>query len=466
MVRMSETEALMWSVEKDPALRSDFCNLTIVDGPIDLERLRHALWRAIAAVPRLGQRVVEPPLKVTTPEWVAVEHLDLDDHLHVVELPAPGDERTLLDFCAAYAETPFDRAVPLWHFVVITGLAGGRNAMLQKVHHTITDGIGGLKLSLEIVDFDADGSLRPAPVAGPTDLAPVAPPADLSRLDATRQALGDAAARTVKNTGAALASAGRAITDPRGAPGRVSDALSTAASLRRQLLVTEHARSDLIDDRSLLRHFELRRYPMEPLRAAARQLGGSLNDAFVTIVAGALGEYHRRLGSTVDELRMAMPVNTRGRGTEGGANHFTPSRVLVPIRGDLDDRFAETRRRLDEAKHERSLELAGNFASMLIGVPDAVLVAVARSQTATIDFATSNLRGSPVPLYLGGARIVANHPLGPRTGCAVNFSLLSYCDELDVGINLDPFAITDVGALLEALDASFAEFVAVAASVG
>ena len=183
MVRMSETEALMWSVEKDPALRSDFCNLTIVDGPIDLERLRHALWRAIAAVPRLGQRVVEPPLKVTTPEWVAVEHLDLDDHLHVVELPAPGDERTLLDFCAAYAETPFDRAVPLWHFVVITGLAGGRNAMLQKVHHTITDGVGGLKLSLEIVDFDADGSSRPAPVAGPTDLAPAAPPADLDAIN-------------------------------------------------------------------------------------------------------------------------------------------------------------------------------------------------------------------------------------------------------------------------------------------
>ena len=125
MVRMSETEALMWSVEKDPALRSDFCNLTIVDGPIDLERLRHALRRAIAAVPRLGQRVVEPPLKVTTPEWVAVEHLDLDDHLHVVELPAPGDERTLLDFCAAYAETPFDRAVPLLaprgRFVLMAG---------------------------------------------------------------------------------------------------------------------------------------------------------------------------------------------------------------------------------------------------------------------------------------------------------------------------------------------------------
>ena len=43
-----------------------------------------------------------------------------------------------------------------------------------------------------------------------------------------------------------------------------------------------------------------------------------------------------------------------------------------------------------------------------------------RSQTRTIDFGASNLRGSPVPLFLAGTRILGSYPLGPRTGCALD----------------------------------------------
>ncbi len=50
-MRMSDTEAIMWAVEKDPALRSDFCNLTILDGRPSNERLRATMDRALAAIP-------------------------------------------------------------------------------------------------------------------------------------------------------------------------------------------------------------------------------------------------------------------------------------------------------------------------------------------------------------------------------------------------------------------------------
>ncbi len=93
------------------------------------------------------------------------------------------------------------------------------------------------------------------------------------------------------------------------------------------------------------------------------------------------------------------------------------------------------------------------FASLL---PTSVLVAATRSQTRTIDFAASNLRGSPVPLYLAGARIVANFPFGPRTGCAANVTLLSYGDEIHLGLNLDPAAITDIAAFMTDLAAAYA----------
>jgi diacylglycerol O-acyltransferase len=91
-----------------------------------------------------------------------------------------------------------------------------------------------------------------------------------------------------------------------------------------------------------------------------------------------------------------------------------------------------------------------------------LLVAFTKSQTRTIDFAASNLRGSPVTLYLAGARILGNFPFGPRTGCALNVTMLSYCDELHLGLNIDPGAIVDVDDFLEHLDDAFRALVSYA----
>ena len=46
-------------------------------------------------------------------------------------------------------------------------------------------------------------------------------------------------------------------------------------------------------------------------------------------------------------------------------------------------------------------------------LPTSVAVRLARQQVETVDFATSNVRGAPFPLYIAGARILANYPVGP-----------------------------------------------------
>ena len=98
------------------------------------------------------------------------------------------------------------------------------------------------------------------------------------------------------------------------------------------------------------------------------------------------------------------------------------------------------------------------LAAFVSGLPTSMLVAATHTQTRTVDSATSNLRGSPVSLYLAGARIVANYPIGPRTGLRLlNVTLLSYCDQLHMGLNIDPAAVTDVPLLLTCLDESFEE---------
>ena len=74
----------------------------------------------------------------------------------------------------------------------------------------------------------------------------------------------------------------------------------------------------------------------------------------------------------------------------------------------------------------------------------------------------ANLRGSPVPLYIAGARVVANYPFGPRTGTALNATVMSYADDLHLGLNIDPAAIIDIKAFMSDIDASFDTFLAFA----
>ncbi|MDQ1510359.1 MAG: hypothetical protein QOG50_2203, partial [Actinomycetota bacterium] len=87
---MSDTEAIMWAVEKDPALRSDFCNLTVLGGVPSAERMRNTMARAVAAIPRLGQRVVGAPLRIVPPAFADDPTLDLSAHVRRMALPGDG----------------------------------------------------------------------------------------------------------------------------------------------------------------------------------------------------------------------------------------------------------------------------------------------------------------------------------------------------------------------------------------
>ena len=259
----------------------------------------------------------------------------------------------------------------------------------------------------------------------------------------------DAAQRSLDAVKRSIETAGHVVAHPSEVPGRATETARVLASIQRQALVTDSARSDEMNGRSLRRHFEVHEIAFEPLRMAATKLGGSVNDVFVTGLAGALGRYHERAGSAVDELRLAMPISTRRHG-DTATNRFVPARVLVPIQPahDLRTLFGDVHERLQSAKRESAVSAAEGLAALVSGLPTSLLVAMTRSQTRTIDFGASNLRGSPVPLYLAGARILGSYPMGPRTGCALTVTMLSYCDDVHLGLNIDPAAIVDTTAFM------------------
>lgn len=462
---MSDAEAIMWVVEKDPALRSDFINVTILDSTPDAHRLQASIARVIEALPRLTQRVVSPPLRVAPPEWRDDPHFDLDYHVRTVAAPAPGGRRELLELAAALSSTPLDRSRPLWEFTLVEGLEGGRSALLQKVHHTIIDGVGGVRLSLSLLDFEPDPAPPSrSPLEQVTEEFEAEQRAALDEDPVNRvtpfgilsNALTYSAGHQMAQARRGLASATQLALHPASAAQTMTDTARLLGSIRRQLFVTEPARSPVMNARSLGRTFDSFQASLEDAQRVAGALGGSVNDAFVTGVTGALGLYHERMGEPCDELRMAMPISTRTSSDDSESNSFTPARVVVPVQPkDPAVRFELIHERLASVRSEPAIAAAGSLAGLLTPLPTSALVALTRNQAGTIDFAASNLRGSPVDLYLGGARIEANFPMGPRTGCALNVTLLSYKGSLDMGLNIDPAAVTDTVTLLDCFEESF-----------
>jgi hypothetical protein len=277
-----------------------------------------------------------------------------------------------------------------------------------------------------------------------------------SPIDVVRDAFEFGAYRNLDLVRRGIVAGGSTVFHPTEIPELVQDAIRLAASIRRQLLVVEPARSKLFAPGSLARRYDLLNVSFDRARSVASACDVSINDVFVAAVTGGIGLYHERMGAPVDELRMAMAISTREGSADTAANRFTPTRVLVPV-GPKDPaaRLRGVRERIGTLRNEPALAAADSLAGLVSGLPTSLLVGLMRSQTRTIDFATSNLRGSPIELFVGGARIDATYPMGPRTGCALNVTMISYCGELGLGIHSDPAAVTDPDGLVDCLRESF-----------
>ena len=83
------------------------------------------------------------PLGVAPPRWEVDPHFDLRYHVRWMRAVGAGTTRELFDIAEPIAMQGFDRARPLWELTVVEGLADERAAVIMKIHHSITDEVGG-----------------------------------------------------------------------------------------------------------------------------------------------------------------------------------------------------------------------------------------------------------------------------------------------------------------------------------
>jgi diacylglycerol O-acyltransferase len=446
---MSDAEGLMWRVDQDPHLASTFGTVSILDRPPDFATLRARMERATLAVPRLRWRVQPAPANVSAPSWVDDPDFDIDHHVRRIALPKPGTMRQLYDLSTLLVHDSFDRLRPLWQFVVVEGLRGGKAALIQKMHHTITDGEGGVQMAVQYLDFERDAPLPPLP----------AEPLDVRLPSATTSAMGslrDVLTGTFRIPFVVGRQVREMLTDPMAIPNAGAATADSIRGVLSQLSDVERARSPLWTERSLRRHFETARAPFRATKDAARRLGGTLNTAFLTAAAEAAGRYHRDLGAPVEQLRTTMAISTRTSASE--TNAFSLSRIYVPT-GEMpiDERFRAIQSISADARASSGGPSLSALAAVAATLPTSLVTRLARQQAQTVDFATSNVKGSPLPVYIAGAELLENYPIGPLAGVAFNLTLLSYNGSLDMGLTVDAAAVAQPALLARHLETSFAE---------
>jgi diacylglycerol O-acyltransferase / wax synthase len=451
--RMSDADTLMWTIERDPLLRSTITSVVVLGGPPDHDRLRDKVERASRTVVRLRQRVVTNPLSLAPPRWEVDPNFDLDYHLRVIRAGNDGSMRELFDIAEPIGMQQFDRARPLWEFTVVEGLEDGRAGLIMKVHHAITDGVGGVKLMLETFDAEPDpGDLGPMPEAPPVHVMTQAERFVDAFTHEQRRFMGIAK----RSVGTASDAAVSAAADPVGVAMGVGETLSSAARL---LAPASQPLSPLMTDRSLSVQFHTLTVPLGDMKVAARRAGGKLNDAFVAAIASGWRRYHDRHGQPASALRMSMPINVRTEATENVAgNQFAPARFPVPLTvTDPVHRMKVVRDLVGKARAEPALALTEPLANVLNRLPKDVTTGIFGSMLRGVDFVTSNVPGPPFPIYLAGAPVLSQFPFGPLAAAAANITLLSYVDDLNIGFNTDPAAIPDPEVLMECMQEGFDE---------
>ena len=439
---MGASDAFSWHMERDPVLRPSIVVAVLLDRAPDWDALVARVDRTSRLMPSLRQRVIDSPVPVIAPRWTYDPHFDLTWHMRRVRAPEPRTWDAVLQLARRPAMDTFDRARPLWELTLVEGLENGAAALIVKVHHSLSDGVSGMRLLAAIADPKrkprALGEMPPAPPGEKVDhLTLVADAAGLMTAQLTRLAW--------RGAEAAIPALLRSARDP---AGLARGAVAMARSVYRTAGPSSGAMSPLMRERATTRHLAVMEVSLDAMKAAAKAADGTVNDAYLTVVTGGLRRYHERHGTSAESLRAVVPVSLRTEDDTGWGNKITLQRLILPV-GEPDPASgcapctASSKRRAGSRLFPVTGMIAGALNMLPVGYVGGILKHV--------DFLASNVTGPQAPVYLAGGKITGLFAFGPTIGASLNTTLLSYAGTCHIGINIDTAAVPDPDVLLACL---------------
>ncbi len=419
------------------------------DGNLRLGTLQDHVESKFMAVPRLFQHPVWPLGRAARPRWVDDKSFDITRHVKATSLPPPGTDGQLMSFVEDQHMKVLDRSHPLWELWFIDGLDGGRVAVLEKIHHSLVDGIGGLHLSVMLLDVE------PTVAHSGNGERPIRPSSIERVLPCVRaaQAAMDLPVSIAKDV-AVLAKG------PISALRRGRQLSGATLSLLTDLLAPRSSLNQQIGGR---RRYRVIRRSLEETRQTAHALGGTVNDLVLSAVSAGLQE----LVSSRDEtlygahLHALVPVSMRSDDDHGAlGNRLAALIVPLPVRDlDPDERFATVCAAVRKAREHHEVELSHALLTVMQIWPEPLIASVAdlMHRQPLFNLVVTNVPGPPIPLYFMGAEMLEAFPLVPLAGnLTVSIGILSYHHQLTLGLWADHDRFPDLDLLVSGIDAGFA----------
>ncbi|MGD1050736.1 MAG: wax ester/triacylglycerol synthase domain-containing protein [Solirubrobacteraceae bacterium] len=437
LVRLTATEARLLELEDRRALHMHAgCVLVFEGAPPRIEELGDHVRSRLDLVPRYRQLVMATPFCLGPPVWVDDPHFQLDYHVRQTSLPGAGDEIELARLTGELLSRRLDRGKPLWELWLVAPVDGARFALIAKSHAALIDGRVNLDLLSVLLD---EASAGPSGADGARVWSARPSPSRAALLSATlaKQARDPRTGLRVLRTLAARARDQLDWTPPPAAHPGAASALKRPVGLQRDYA-----------------HVSV---GLGRLRKERARLGGTVNDAVLTAVAGAVGEQLRLLGEDTDglALRALVPL------ADADSSRLLASHVSLPVgTEDSRRRHADISRALDglrsagHARPARELVEARGFA------PPTTLGQAVRLQSAErgFDLVVTNVPGPHGAHRLLGHELREVWPAMPLArDQTLSVALISYAGRLHFGLLADRGALGDPTRLADLLERSTAD---------
>jgi WS/DGAT/MGAT family acyltransferase len=446
--------------------------LTIVDpasAPKDFgfDRVRRLIESRLHLLPMFRRRLVTSPLNLDLPYWIEDPEFDIEHHVRHRALPRPGNDKQLADFICDVMSTRLDRSMPLWRSYYVEGLSGGRVALLSKIHHACVDGVAAADLLSVLLDLTPEPREVPPPEQ-PWEPETIPSPIQLAASTARNLvARPKEAWRLLRETGPYLFSAGRAALAHRRAQDHAEDREPAAPEDRDVGAAPRMRFNTTITAR---RSFTFRSLPLADVKLVKNTFGTSVNDVVLGVCAGALRQYLLEKHELPDKsLVAAVPVSVRtveDKGAHGNKVTMARSALHTEIE-DPVERLQALSRRMGKVKKSFKATPARRMMDWVNVPSPGVLAQAARLYEnfsiqdyvyPPYNLVISNVPGPAQPLYLCGARVQANYPVSiPYHGLAFNITVMSYLDNLDIGLTGHRTTVPDIDHLMDLLAQALAE---------
>ncbi len=438
--------------------------------------MRTHMAARLPLAPALRRKLAWMPLNLAPPAWVDADP-DLDEHIVAIGLPAGSGQAELEAQVGRLHPVLLERDRPLWKFHVFTGLEPGpegekRYAMYTQLHHAAVDGQAAVALAQAILDLGPE----------PREILQRAPREKKGQLGIAEMLRGALANQwqQVSNLVKALPSAVGAISQM--AAQSAGDAASgTVEAVVSRVKGRASARAKSVSNLGLAprtrlnstvsntRAFAGVSLPLAELNAARRRHHASLNDAVLTICSGALRRFFGKHGPLPRKSMVAaVPISLRAKGDTASNNQASMSFIT------LGTHIADPAQRLAHvmAATAAMKNTLGSVKGLLptdfpaLGVPWLMQGMTALYGRANIadrippiaNLTISNVPGPTVPLYMAGAKMLTNYPTSIVVhGVALNITVQTYNESLEVGIIACARAMPEVAELAAHIETAFVE---------